>query len=318
MARSTLLLAIVAAIVLMGCRSSPRPSSSPSGPPPTEPPPAGDVRYGVTYCVRDNIALKADVFRPKDRSKPAPAVLFMHAGTWVLGDKLVLDDVANIDVLLAAGFVVASIDYRLAPEFQFPAQLKDAQCAVRYLRENSGDYGIDPERIAAVGASAGGHLAALLGLVPDDAFGGRSGGYEDQRSNVEAVVDLFGPADLETPDFVPNADGIARDVFGAPGAGPSDTLRQASPVTYVSAEAPPFLVVHGRQDSVVPFAQSAELVEKLQAAGAQADLLAVDNAGHGLAPTDGPISPPRDEIVKRIVDFLRRVLTPDASSAPTG
>jgi hypothetical protein len=214
------------------------PSSTPLGATPSPPVPAEKVERGVTYCERDGVALQMDVYQPETGEGARPAVLFLHAGAWVMGDKLNTGGIVDFGELLQRGYVVASIDYGLPPDFTFPAQLQNAQCAVRYLRAEAGKHNIDPQRIAVWGASAGGHLAALLGVVDEGAGFAPAGGHEEQSSRVQAVVDLFGPADLQQPAFVPNTDEIARAVFGAEGAGPSPALERASPVTYVSVDDP--------------------------------------------------------------------------------
>ena len=299
---------VLLASFLFACGGGARPSSTPIGDTPTPPPSAGEVKTGVTYCTRDGVALLMDIYFPEDRAEKTPAIVYMHAGAWALGDKNAVSGVSEFEPFVRRGYIVATIDYRLGSEFQFPAQIQDAMCAVRYLREKAGDYGIDADRIAAMGASAGGHLAALLGVIKGDEFGD-PGEHSDKSSRVQAVVDLFGPADLEAPDFVSISDDIARKVFGAPGAGPSDVLHKASPVAYVSADAAPFLIVHGAQDEVVPVNQSQALAAKLAAAGAQQQLVIVQNAGHGLTPVDGgATSPSQEEVVRMIGDFLDRTL----------
>jgi acetyl esterase/lipase len=310
--RLAFLLVAFAFALLTACSGDePPPSSTPTGPTPTPPAAAARVDTGVTYCVRDDVALKMDVYYPQDQPERAPAVLFMHAGAWVLGDKTVIGDDSQFDELLARGFVVASIDYRLAPQHPFPAQIEDAKCAVRHLRAEADTYGIDGERIAAWGASAGGHLAALLGVTgPDAGFEG-AGGSEGEASDVQAVVTMFGPADLEAPDFVSIAETAARDVFGVGEAGESDVLHRASPVNYVSAEDPPFLIIHGERDSVVPVNQAVALHAKLQAAGARSTLVLVKNAEHGFESIGGPVTPSIGEIRTLVADFLNLVLTRD-------
>ena len=170
-------------------------------------------------------------------------------------------------------------------------------------------YNIDPDRIGAWGGSAGGHLVSLLGTSDSSAGLEGTGGYQDQSSRVQAVVDMFGPADL-TRQFEGGASGtrLGSQVFGT-GDGSSDILKMASPVTYVSADDPPFLILHGEMDELVPPDQSQELHDRLVAAGVPVSLVMVKNAGHGFAPSGGRISPSRQEIEKLIVEFFSRNLT---------
>jgi acetyl esterase/lipase len=249
------------------------------------------------------VALLMDVYYPEQRSERMPAVVFLHAGAWVLGDKLNTGGIIDFGELLSRGYVVASIDYGLAPDFTFPAQIENVKCAVRYLRTEADTHSIDTDNIGVWGASAGGHLAALLGVTSgDETFEG--GGHPDESSGVQAVVDLFGPADLEAPDFVANADEITRTVFGADGAGPSEVLARFSPVRYVSPGDPPVLIIHGDADGVVPLSQSQALMAKLESAGVPVILVVVRNGGHGLTPGERPIDPDVATIQRMIGDFL--------------
>lgn len=306
------MLAAIAALLIVACGEDLEPSSTPTGPTPTPPARAEDVERSVTYCARDGVALLMDVYYPERRADRMPVVLFLHAGAWVLGDKLNTGGIIDFGELLARGYVVASIDYGLAPDFTFPAQIENVKCAVRYLRAEASQHSIDPERIGVWGASAGGHLAALLGVTAGDETFEGTGGHESQSSEVQAVVDLFGPADLEATGFVPDADNVARTVFGADGAGPSERLAQFSPVRYVSTDDPPFLIIHGDVDGVVPLPQSQALVMKLQEAGVPVILVVVRNGGHGLTPGERPMDPDAESIQRIIGDFLDAHLRGDA------
>lgn len=279
------------------------PSSTPAAATPTPPASARNVARGVTYCTRNDTALLMDVYLPKQQSDGAPAVLFLHAGAWELGNKTTIGGPVDFDELLARGYVVASIDYRLAGTSKFPAQINDAKCAVRYLRAEAERYGIDPARIGAWGASSGGHLAALLGVLPGGEFEG-GGGYEDQSSQVQAVVDMFGPSDLTVPDYVSNADQLSRRVFGADGPDAKEILRRASPVTYVSEDDPPFLIIHGEEDRVVPIWQSEVLVLHLLEQHVSVTFIVVKHAKHGLAPAGGDPEPSITEIQRRVAGFF--------------
>lgn len=291
-------------LTLAACDETPTPSSTPAGPTPTPPPQAEEIERGVTYCEHDGVALLMDVYHPHDQDDEAPAIVFLHAGTWVLGDRTV-GPRTEFNEVLTRGYVVASIDYRLGGTSMFPAQIQDAKCAVRHLRAEAERYGIDPDRIAAWGESAGGHIAALLGVTGDEAPWPETGGHEDETSAVQAVVAVSAPFDLEAPDFVPIANRVARTVFGQPeGAGSSEVLRAASPTTYASADDPPFLLVHGDRDGVVPITQSLAMTLRLNDAGGSAEFVVVHNAEHGLAPLDGPTDPPISDVDERIADFL--------------
>jgi acetyl esterase/lipase len=259
----------------------------------------GRVERDVSYSLSDP-SVKLDVYYPVSATGPVPAVVYVHGGGWYSGDKA---DPAGKDFimpLVASGYLVAAINYRLAPRYQFPAQLDDVKSAVRFLRSNAARYSIDPARIGAIGDSAGGHLVALLGLTggQDDAAG--------ESDCVQAVVDLYGPADL-TLQFQNQNLLLLDHVFGTDDH-ESQIVRDASPVTYVSAGAPPFLIIQGNKDDTVLPDQSEELFSRLQSAGVAASLLMVENAGHALVPVGGPISPDRSQIIGRIVDFFNETL----------
>ncbi|MCA1716002.1 MAG: alpha/beta hydrolase [Actinobacteria bacterium] len=259
----------------------------------------------VTYCTADGVALEMDLYFPKatDSGSPAPVVVYVHGGGWQRGDKSVRSWKRSVvEEFTARGYLVAAIDYRLAPQYEWPAQIEDVKCAVRYLRANASMYHLDPDRIGAWGGSAGGHLVALLGLTDANAGLEGQGGYAEQSSRVQAVVDMFGPTDLTAGDFAGNARASkkAKSVFG----GSAEALMRASPVNYVSKDAPPFFILHGEKDPLVPPAQSQELYDRLKAVGVPVNLVMVENAGHTLNPAGGSISPGRREIEGMIADFF--------------
>jgi acetyl esterase/lipase len=226
--------------------------------------------------------------------------MYVHGGGWSSGDKAQGAGALEIPALQSAGFLVVSVNYRLAPEYVFPAMIEDVKCAVRFLRAHASQYNLDPDRIGVWGGSAGGHLVALLGTT-DSSAGFDFGEYLDQSSRVQAVVDMFGPTDL-TVQFEGGIEKASR-VFG------DFDAALASPVTYVSADDPPFLMLHGEADKLVPIEQSQILLSALQAAGVPAELVAVANAGHGFRPEEGKtISPSRKEITQMIVGFFVKFL----------
>jgi acetyl esterase/lipase len=207
---------------------------------------------------------------------------------------------------------VASIDYRHALEAVFPAQLQDAKAAIRWLRTFADDLGISTERIGVMGESAGGHLAALVGLTAHRADLEGTHGVVGPSSAVDVVVDRYGPADLTTKPrmqppphiaaklepamLVPAEDHLTRGLE-------SSALADASPVTHVTPDAPPFLLVHGTADWLVPYAQSEQLHAALTAAGVGSRLVPVENAEHIFTGCDDI-----DAVVRLSVDFLAKAL----------
>ena len=239
---------------------------------------------------------------PKGRAT-TPLVVYIHGGGWNAGDKLSDGYYQLVRAqLLAQGVAVASIDYRLAPKNRFPAQIADVTYAVRYLRANAKKLRIDPDRIAAFGTSAGGHLASLLGTI-DKSAGFDVGALTNVSSRVKAVVDIVGPGDLTDPAFPPVTDSGIQAAFGVPGGTAGDTtLAKASPVAYISPDDPPFLIVHGTRDELVPFSQSVSFTQRLKAAGVRAELVQVTGGSHALT-TPGQSIPPA-QISNLISTFL--------------
>lgn len=285
----------LALILLVACSRS-------GSPTPLNPSAPTGITRDVTYCTADGVALKMDIYRPKVAAQPAPALLFVHGGGWTSGDKANVGTLERA-ALVTRGYVIASAEYRLAPQYQFPAQIVDVKCAVRFLRASAAVYGIDPSRIGALGESAGGHLVALLGTA-DASAGFDQGEYADQSSRVQAVTDLYGPSDLTMPALNGPAGASLTGIFGTePGA-----MAKASPISYISPDDPPFLIMHGEKDTLVPTGQSEELADRLRAAGVPVTLVIVRNAGHDFVPSGGRIEPARGELTEMITGFFDRQL----------
>jgi len=257
----------------------------------------GTVGRNITYCTMDGLELKLDAYYPATANGRWPAILYVHGGSWTGGDKRSPATQPDRAALVEAGFLVASINYRLAPEYRFPAMIEDAKCAVRYLRAHADEFNLDPERMGVFGNSSGGYIAALLGLA-DESAGWDVGQYLEYSSSVGAVVDLFGPSDL-TSLLENNSELVFRN----------EDLMAASPVNHVTKEAPPFLILHGDHDSVVPLEQSQVLYERLTEHGVRAELVVVRGGGHGFTPADSPdMQPTREEVTRLMVAFFQRIL----------
>ncbi len=263
----------------------------------------GSVERNIVYCTVEGVELKMDVYYPASMSGTWPVIVYVHGGAWTRGSKNEGAGLSDQKTLNAAGFLYVSVDYRLAPAYQFPAMIEDVKCAVRHLRANSLMYNLDPDRVGALGGSAGGHLVSLLG-VTDASAGWDTGQYLEQSSRVQAVVDYFGPADLSDESINSAADSQSiMEVFGA--ASRSDPLMAAaSPVSYITQDDPPFLIVQGEEDTVVLPVQSRIFYERLKAAGVQVELVMVQNAGHGFAPSEKAIYPSRQKISDIVTEFF--------------
>jgi len=275
--------------------------------------PAGTRRLlGVPYAAIPGIRpLELDLYLPAGDG-PHPVVVFLHGGGWRLGSRHLAGPAYRgqtptpFERVAQAGIAVASVDYRLSGEAVFPAQLHDAKAAVRWLRARAGELGVDPDRIAAWGESAGAHLAALLGLVGDQAMEGDVG-VAGTSSAVSAVVAWYAPTDLAAvaADLgVDPHDPATREaqLLGAPAVDVPELAAQASPVTHVSPEAPPFLLLHGAADRMIPCVQSERLYDALVEAGVEAELDIYEDADHmWLGSSEAP-----EKALDRTVDVLRR------------
>jgi acetyl esterase/lipase len=224
--------------------------------------------------------LKLDLAMPKEGGGPFPAIVCLHGGGWIAGERQQMR--GTIEVLARRGYVAISPDYRLAPRDRFPSQIEDCKAAVRWLRANATKYHVNSQRIGAFGFSAGAHLACLLGVTrKEDGLEGK-GGNAEQSSAVEAVVSFFGPTDFTQPVWIKEV----REQHLTPFLGgtleeKADIYRRASPLTYAGKHAPPFLFVHGTADALVPIQQSEEMVKRLRQADVSARLISVQGEGHG-------------------------------------
>jgi acetyl esterase/lipase len=259
----------------------PLPPPAHAAPLPRPAPGAGGVRVlsGVPFAALPGARpLELDLYLPASSSTappaPAPVVVFLHGGGWRLGSRHTAGpayrgaDPTPFEVVAQAGIAVASVDYRLSGEAVWPAQLHDAKAAVRWLRSRAAELGVDPGRIGAWGESAGGHLAELLGLTSEDAALEGEVGVTGPSSSVAAVAAWYGPSDVAAVAVDIGADPLdpasrEAQLLGAPAPEVRDRAAQASPITHVSAGAPPFLLLHGRADRFVPCVQSERLAERL-------------------------------------------------------
>ena len=219
---------------------------------------------------------KLDVTSPASET-PLPLLVWVHGGGWAAGDK---SGGNPAKLLMGQGYAVAAINYRFSQHSAYPAQLHDCQAAIRFLREHAKEYNIDPNRVGVWGASAGGHLVALLGTT---AGVKELDGQPDSKisDKVQAVCDWFGPTDLQKlvpPDDANNV--VAKLVGGALGSH-VEVAKKADPVNYLDADDAPLLIVHGTRDPLVPLSQSVYLYEAARKAKVPAELIVLEGAGHG-------------------------------------
>jgi acetyl esterase/lipase len=260
------------------------------------------TKKDVEYARAGDKPLLLDLYLPAEAKRPLPVVMWVHGGGWLRGSK----DRCPATWLVEHGYAVASINYRLTDVAQWPAQIDDCRAAVRYLRSHADDYGLDANHIAAWGASAGGHLVALLGTLDSPAD-------EKVSSRVQAVCDWYGPSDLltmpannfgrgKTLDDLANSNGAkllggrVRDLL--------DLAKQASAYYQVSKGDSPFLIMQGDEDRVVPLAQSQRLQARLQAAGVPSSLHVLTATGHGGQEFETP------EVRETMLKFFAKYLKP--------
>jgi acetyl esterase/lipase len=255
----------------------------------------------LTYCSPDGIPLQLDLYFPPETVAPWQVLVYVHGGSFTSGDKRKGSGIIDIPAMTARGYAVAAINYRLMPENPFPAEILDAKCAIRFLRAHAAEYQLKTEKIGIWGGSAGGHLAAMVGLTNDDPDFD-AGEYMEQSSRVDAVVEMFGPTNL-TAKFDSLQRWLLSRAFGTDNPS-SDLLHRASPVYSVTSAAPPFLILHGELDSAVPVTQAHELHQALINTGASSTLVIVKNANHNFKPTGGPINPTREKISNLMADFF--------------
>jgi len=238
------------------------------------------VERNVAFARAGETELRLDVAMPAQGEGPFPAVVCIHGGGWVGGDRKQMSQ--TIMVLASRGYVAVTPDYRLAPDDRFPAQLEDCKAAVRWLRANARAFHVNRDRIGAMGFSAGGHLACLLGVT--DRADGLEGecGHPEESSRVQAVVSWFAPTDLRRPVFSKEAQtSNLGPLLGGTASEQPQMYRKASPMVYIRKGAPPFLFLHGAEDHVVPVAQSQDMAAQLRQVGTQALVMLVPGEGHG-------------------------------------
>lgn len=223
--------------------------------------------------------LKLNLGRPKEQSGPLPCIVLIHGGGWAAGNKNAHNP--QVRDLVRRGYIAATIGYRFAPKYVFPAQVEDVKCAVRFLRASAEKYGIDKDRIGAMGFSAGAHLSMMLGTLDrEDGLEGE-GGYPDQPSKVNAVVSFFGPTDLSTSDWPEVSGKIVLQFLGGPKSERAEAYKKASPITYVNAGDAPMLLIQGTKDKLVPWTQATLMAEALTKAGVYGRVDLIVGADHG-------------------------------------
>ena len=243
------------------------------------------VEKGIEYANPDDQHLQLNLARPKTGDGPFPAIVCIHGGGFRAGKRESYDGL--IVRLAEQGYVAITVTYRLAPKYQFPAAVHDTKAAVRWVRANAAKYKIDPSRIGTTGGSAGGHLAQFLGVTAGVKEFEGDGGNPAESSAVACVVNVYGPSDF-TKSYGKSVDAAeVLPLFLGDNLEKARKLHlKASPLYWVTPVAAPTLCIHGTLDKYVAHEQAVWLVDKMNAAGAEAELLTLEGAGHGFKGKD--------------------------------
>lgn len=257
----------------------------------------------VVYAKVGDTELHMDIGLPeKMPDKPLPVIVWIHGGGWKTGTY----KWNRSAVFVKHGYASVSVQYRFLDAAKFPAQIYDCKAAIRFLRANAAKYGIDPKRIGVWGGSAGGHLAALLGTSGGVKELEGDEGNLDQSSRVQAVCEWYGPNDLTVGGRAPEPGRkkppLLVQLFGATYKENPEIYKLASPISHVTKDDPPFLIVQGDADKLVPFSQAQSFYDALRKAGVDATLIKVKNGNHGLTAEDE--EPSVGEIEKKMAKFF--------------
>jgi len=277
-----------------------------------------ELREGIPYAGSENPRQRLDLYLPRARAVagPLPVIAYVHGGAWSMGSRVM----ARPDVAphVATGrYAAVSIGYRLSDEAHWPAQIHDAKAGLRWIRAHAAELGLDPRRICAMGSSAGGHLAAVLGTGNEvAALSGALGPHLAEASDVQCAIDLFGPTDLTLPEpgsrrVTLSGQPSSRELLlGAPIGSQPALEREASPLHQVTRGDPPFLIIHGTRDPLVAYEDSVALARALRAAGVRVYLQTIEGGGHG----DFLALP---EISRRVGLFLEQTFYASKTPVPT-
>lgn len=265
------------------------------------------LKTDIPYAGSDNPRQMLDLVLPESPTSkdPLPVIAFIHGGGWRKGSRA--SGIAKIAPFVRSGrFAGVTIGYRLSDEVKWPAQIHDCKAAIRWIRANAAEHNFDPDLICVFGTSAGGHLVAMLGVTGDvQELEGDLGHHTDKSSRVAGVIDFFGPANFLSMNDAPGKmDHDAPDspeslLIGAPIQEHREKTLAACPVSYVTSDDAPILIMHGSKDPLVPYEQSVEFEKLLREAGVSVTLVKVVDAGHGFT---------GDGVTSRVRQFVDHVL----------
>lgn len=306
----------IALLPAVSATSATNPATTPILPPA---PHGVTIEQNVQYLSPERTE-RLDLYLPTDRDKSvrSPAVVIIHGGGWTGGDKAGGREF-NIGTTLAkAGYVCASVNYSLAADNRWPADLIDCKNAVRFLRAKAERYGVDKEHIGVIGGSAGGHLSLMVAYTSAVPELEPKSPYPGVSDRIQAVVDLYGLADLFTRQKTddkgsPTGERITSSAFmaGTPQSNP-DGWKLGSPVYHISKDSPPTLILHGMIDTTIDREQSVELSKKLWEAGVQHELILLENVGHTFDLESWNHKPLPKDVRAIVTSFFDKHLKPEA------
>lgn len=287
--RKLLTIPLLFSLVLLGCKSG-----SSSTPPSVI---TNSVSQTFTYCRN----LKLDLHGEVSQNQTKPIILYVHGGGWEDGDRKSGFEYQRALQFVSQGYLIASLDYRLAPSFKHPAQIHDVKCAIKFLKKNATELGINKNKFGLFGESAGGHLSALAALT--DASNGLEGSeLADISTKVQAAAVFYGLYDVVNVEPSLARISVSKTFIDR------NSKINGSPVVYIDENDPPFLIIHGKEDKFVDVAQSVKLAIMLKDKGHEPLLVAVENAGHGFVERGGKIEPDNNKINQLLIAFYNEHL----------
>lgn len=227
---------------------------------------------------------KLDLALPIKKDKAAACIVVIHGGGWRAGNKS--QHASHIKRFAELGYVSVSLQYRFCPKHIFPAQVEDVKCAVRFLRANAEELGLDPNRIGAMGVSAGAHLAMMLNTVDEDSDLEGVGGNADQPSKVQCAVSIVGPTELWADDIPEVSKPLLAAFVGGSPKEKAELIKKASPIAHLSKDDGPILMIHGTKDELVPQTQVYKMIDAMGAVGVKGRAEVLPGLGHGLNPAE--------------------------------
>ena len=261
------------------------------------------TRTGIVYGVADSQQLTTDYYAPKG-SGLHPIAIIIHGGGYIGGDSSNGSEAYCADFLAPAGYAVFAINYRVAPKYPYPYMVEDTERAIRYLRYHAGEWNADPNKIALVGGSAGGFLSNMVGLLNAPGDPNAKDPVDRESAKVQAVVTLFAQSSFARVPLNANVHALLDPLIKEKGE--QEALREASPITYVTRDAPPFLQILGDHDEYIPFSEATNLQAALNKVGVKNELIRIPGGMHG---TGGWYKLPKDpDWERQMVEWLNSTL----------